>query len=93
MIETNAQELTGDWRTFAQRFGFRLSSSPHAGPAPTQLFGGALFQAGFEGLISFSAKCPDRKILAVFPARLAAPSRLKYDYSDAGGHGYTVSIP
>src|SRR3982750_3797968 len=62
-LETNAQELTGDWRAF----GNRPVPSVHAGRAPTQSLGQALFETGeVKALLSFSARLPDYKILGLF---------------------------
>jgi RES domain-containing protein len=92
MVNTNAQELTGDWRSFADRLVIS-PGGPHAGIAPTQQIGGELFNLGFKGLMSFSAKQPGAKILAVFTQRLLDPCWVRYNYDDDQGRRQTVQIP
>jgi RES domain-containing protein len=46
VIETNAQELTGDWRSYATRFPPVGPPAPHTGTPPTQSLGRALFALG-----------------------------------------------
>jgi RES domain-containing protein len=96
LIGTNAQELTGDWREFAKRptpaHGAR---APHTGEAPTQQLGAELYRlGGFKGLVSFSAKRPERKVIAVFTQRLAhSPCWIRYSYDDEYGRRQTIRIP
>ena len=62
VIETNAQELTGDWRGYATRIPPAGPPDPHTGTSPTQSLGGALFALGSpQGFVSFSATLPDYK--------------------------------
>jgi hypothetical protein len=93
-LGTNAQELTGDWRSFAHRaMPAGGKTTPHAGLSPTQLLGAELFAGGFKGLISFSAKCPARKVLAVFPESLAVPCYIQYTYEDHQGKHQIIKVP
>jgi len=87
MIRTSAQELTGDWRSYAVRKPQGPESiSPHWGDAPTQRLGAELFHVGkFKGLISFSAPVPDRRILVVFTEHLDGADSLSYEYTDTSG--------
>ena len=91
-IGTNAQELTGDWRSYGTRVG---PPAPHTGVPPTQNLGSALFALGsLQGFVSFSATLPDYKILVVFPARLrGTPDYLQYSYPDPAGAIQVRRIP
>jgi RES domain-containing protein len=91
VLSTNAQELTGDWLSFSNRPG----GAPHAGKAPTQELGEALFNLGsVKGFVSFSAKLPDYKILGVFIGRLVSgQDEIKYSYHDRHGILQTIIIP
>jgi hypothetical protein len=94
IIETNAQELTGDWRAYKHRRStYGSVSTTHTGPAPTQQLGQALFDADFKAFVTFSAVNPRYKTLAVFTERLVAPDRLLYDYEDDSGQAQNISIP
>jgi hypothetical protein len=91
-VETNAQELAGDWRSYANR---KLSppSSPHADKSPTQELGEELFRLGIhKGFTSFSAKVPDYKILGIFVGRLTDAKSIEYPYRDLFGVLQTVVI-
>ncbi len=91
MLETNAQELTGDWRAF----GNRPVPSVHAGRAPTQSLGQALFETGeVKALLNFSARLPDYKILGLFTQRIIGSScSVRYSYRDLQGELKTIRIP
>jgi len=93
-IETNAQELTGDWRGFHQRPALGSTLSPHTGKAPTQQLGEELFRLGScHGFISFSARLPDYKILGVFPQRLrTSTNTVSYYYTDEIGQQRTIHL-
>lgn len=93
IVDTNAQELTGDWRSYPNRKS--TPPSPHAGKAPTQQFGDELFRlAVYKGFISFSAKLPDYKILAIFVQLLIrGTDKIDYTYHDLHGVLQTVSVP
>jgi RES domain-containing protein len=95
VIDTSAQELTGDWRSYATRIPPAGLPAPHTGTPPTQLLGSALFAlASLQGLVRFSATLPDYKILVVFPDRLkGTPDHLQYSYHDARGAIQVMRIP
>jgi hypothetical protein len=77
ILDTSAQELTGDWRGYQSR-GMSSSVPLPTGLAPTQELGGTLFSAGdVEGFITLSARLPDQMILAVFPQRMG-PRSIEY---------------
>jgi hypothetical protein len=58
LIETTAQELTGDWRSYQQRRPTSSVSQP-VRVAPTQALDAALFAVpGLEGFRTLSAKLP-----------------------------------
>lgn len=96
LINTNAQELTGDWRAYGQRTKpYGCTSSTHTDLSPTQRIGQALFECGgFQGLKTFSAVKPDRTNLAIFPERLIGTrSKIRYTYVDQGGLWNQMQIP
>jgi len=76
LVGTNAQELTGDWRSYAVRH--QVAGRPGSPPlAPTQRLGAELFgDTRFEALKTYSAKQPFSAVLVVFPQRLASSSRV-----------------
>ena len=81
-LNTNAQELTGDWKGY----DIRSSISPIANPkgiAPTQELGLELFKTGVEGFRSISARVPDHKTLTVFVDNLRTGISLRF--SDPSG--------
>lgn len=90
-IDTNAQELTGDWRGYSTR----IPPAPHTGSPPTQSLGNALFATvKFQGLLSFSATLPDYRILVVFTQRLKGTADyLQYSYHDDRGAMQVRRIP
>lgn len=78
LLDTTAQELTGDWKGYAMRTPMHSVSGP-VGLAPTQELGAALYDVpGLEGFITLSAKLPDSRNLVVFPQKLHSGSRLEY---------------
>jgi RES domain-containing protein len=86
-LQTSLQELTGNWRSYAQR---ARAACAHAHPpcAPTQELGKALYEReDIEGFIAFSAK-------AIFPGRLNGQnSWVEYNYIEANGDAKSVRIP
>ena len=94
-LDTNAQELTGDWRSYATRMPPAVPPGPHTGVPPTHDLGNALFALGkHQGLISFSATLPDYKILVVFPDRLKGTGDyLQYSFHDDRGAMQIKRIP
>ncbi|HMF79254.1 MAG TPA: hypothetical protein VK604_26580 [Bryobacteraceae bacterium] len=94
-IDTNAQELTGDWRSYATRIPPAVPPTPHSGAPPTHDLGSMLFALGkHQGFISFSATLPDYKILVVFPGRLKGTTDyLQYSFHDDRGAMQVKRIP
>lgn len=90
LLDTTAQELTGDWR------GYHLRAPGHSviqpvGAAPTQDLGAALFAVPrLEGFRTISAKVPHSCNLVVFPQKLATGSHLTFINNITGT---TESIP
>jgi hypothetical protein len=86
-IDTNAQELTGDWRSYFTRIQPAVPPAPHTGVPPTHSLGNALFGLRkHQGLITFSATLPDYRILVVFPCRPnETADYLQYSFHDDRG--------
>ena len=92
MVETNAQELTGDWRSYATRISPFVPPGPHSGLPPTQSLGLALHGlARHQGLTTL----PDYKILVIFPDRLSKGSAdyVQYSFHDDRGAMHVRRIP
>jgi RES domain-containing protein len=84
LLETSAQELTGDWRGYQQR-GPLTSVSQPVGLAPTQDLGAALFgESGLEGFRTFSARLPYHSTLIVFPEKLQPGSTVAFHHPYTG---------
>ena len=79
VLETTAQELTGDWDGYQQRNAMTLVTNP-VGHAPTQELGEALFRRGVEGSRSLSARLPYNRTLVVFPEKLRRGSHVIFSY-------------
>lgn len=78
IFDTNAQELTGDWRGFKLRSSSTSVAVP-TGTAPTQELGAALYAVpNLEGFLTISAKLSDQMILVVFPDKLLPTSSIKH---------------
>jgi hypothetical protein len=85
LIETTAQELTGDWRGYQHRTAARSSVQEPVGTAPTQDLGEAVFGLpGIEGFRTLSAKLAYHRNLIVFPEKMFKGSRL--EFRDASAH-------
>lgn len=86
LLDTSVQELTGDWRGYAQRSATTNISNP-TGTAPTQHLGEAIHRdpRNLEGLLTASAKVPYNRNLVVFPDHLRATSFVEYAWTDANG--------
>jgi hypothetical protein len=85
LLETTAQELTGDWRGYRQRTSAAASIQEPVGTAPTQDLGEALFAAlGVEGFRTLSAKLPYHRNLVIFPQKMFKGSRLEFHDPSAG---------
>jgi len=68
--------------------------SVHAGEAPTQQLGRRIYGLGiFQGLISFAAVDPTRKILVVFPKLMGPSNLVSYTLTDTQGRVETIQIP
>jgi RES domain-containing protein len=96
IVDTNAQELTGDWRSYATRIPPTVPPAPHSGVPPTHSLGISLYSLGkYRGLVTFSATLPDYKILVVFPDRLMkrASDYLQYSFHDDRGAMQVKRIP
>ena len=74
-LQTNAQELTGDWDCYGYRSAKTVVSAP-VGISPTQELGMELFLAGIEGFWAISAKAPYQRNLVIFPQNLQARSSI-----------------
>jgi hypothetical protein len=85
LLDTTAQELTGDWRGYQLRGPAMPVSQPAATPAPTQQLGEMLHAvSGLEAFVSLSPKVPTHRILAVFPRKLEPGSHLIFKRDDTG---------
>lgn len=80
-LETNAQELTGDWKGYDTRNHMTQVSGP-TGIAPTQELGRALYMTGIEAFQSISARVPYERTLTIFPKNMRRGSSVVVsDYS------------
>jgi len=72
IFDTNAQELTGDWRAYGYRNPRKTSVRlPSGFPAPTQELGAALRNVpDLEGFETVSATVPHMRTLVIFPDKL-----------------------
>lgn len=78
ILETNPQELTGDWQGYQTR-GPHSSVTDPVGISPTQGLGQALFSVpSLEAFQTVSAKRSDHRSLVVFPQKLLADSSLEF---------------
>lgn len=86
LLDTNVQELTGDWRGYRQRSTATNVSQP-TGTAPTQALGETVHRdpRGLEGLLTVSAKVPYNQKLVAFPGHLRSRSFVEYEWTDAAG--------
>jgi len=84
LLETTAQELTGDWRGYQQRSPLTSVREP-VGTAPTQALGAALFAVpALEGFRSLSAPLPYHSTLIVFPQKLQPGSVVAFHHPYTG---------
>ena len=76
IVLTSAQELTGDWRSYYLRSPNWATRQSFWKIIPTQRLARAIFQdmRRIEGIITYSARVPDRKCLVVFPHNLRQKS-------------------
>lgn len=78
LLNTTAQELTGDWLGYRLRGPGTTVQAP-GGMAPTQDLGAALYGVSdLEGFKSLSAKAPYHQVLAIFPQKLLRGSRVSW---------------
>ena len=85
VLDTTAQELTGDWRGYQLRNKGTPVRQPAGSPAPTQELGEALFVTPhLEGFRTLSARVPTKMILVVFPEKLVPGSHIVFEYQDNG---------
>lgn len=79
LLQTNAQELTGDWRGYSDRKVGGPMTGVEVGSAPTQQLGYSLYSvAGIEAFLTFSAKIPTYRCLVVFPNKLRSTSSVQF---------------
>lgn len=89
MLETNAQERTGDWNGYQQRergvsLPLGVLTAP-TGLAPTQQLSWELHQdPRVKGIIGISAKVPTTCCLGVFTHKLRSPDQLSWDDPNTG---------
>lgn len=84
LLETTAQELTGDWRGYQQRSPLTSVCEP-VGTAPTQALGAALYAVpGLEGFRTLSAPLPYHSTLIVFPQKLQPGSVVAFHHPYTG---------
>jgi RES domain-containing protein len=78
LLETSAQEITGDWLGYRLR-GPSVTVKAPTGLAPTQQIGEILYRASVvEGIRTISAKVPYHEILVVFPEKLLPDSSISW---------------
>lgn len=80
IFDTNAQELTGDWRAYGYRIPRTTSVGlPSGFPAPTQELGASLYNVpDLEGFETISATVPHLRTLVVFPDKLHLQSEVTF---------------
>jgi hypothetical protein len=84
ILETTAQELTGDWEAYYNR-GPTSSIKLPSGPAPTQLLGKAIHSLiGVEGMRVPSAKDATHMNLVIFADKLRPGSSVVFHYEGTG---------
>ena len=84
LLDTSAQELTGDWNGYHARSALTSVSGPLA-PAPTQDLGASLnARPMLEGFLTVSAKLPTYRNLVVFPQNLSARSFVEFENTATG---------
>ena len=86
LLDTSAQELTGNWTGYRQRGGTTAVRAP-IGTAPTQALGEAIHrdQRGLEGCLFVSARLAWHRNLVVFPDALRAGSFVQYEWTEPSG--------
>ncbi|HWQ32780.1 MAG TPA: RES family NAD+ phosphorylase [Blastocatellia bacterium] len=92
-LETNPQELTGDWIGYQIR---SLLTSVRAvpGPAPTQQLGNEINTlADIEAFCTLSAKAPDQMNLVIYPDKLRPGSFIEFFNPTTGKTERLISDP
>jgi RES domain-containing protein len=85
LIDTSAQELTGDWRGYLLRNPHPTLRAPYWTNVPTQKLGRALHGVrGLEGFVTYSAKVATHRALVVFPSKLKRGSYLQFNNPTTG---------
>jgi hypothetical protein len=88
-LDTNVQELTGDWKGYHARTRLTSVSQPRGTPAPTQDLGKELYLTGVEGFRAISAKVPFHRTLTVFTDNLQR-GRSSLAFTDPSGNTYRI---
>jgi hypothetical protein len=89
LLETNAQEITGDWNGYEWRGRglpppMGMLAAP-TGLAPTQQLARELFQNPLiKGIISISAKVPTTCCLVIFTHKMQSPDSLRWEDPNTG---------
>lgn len=89
LLNSSAQEITGDWRGYEKR-GLGLPPplgvlTAPTGLAPTQQLAWDLFQdPRIKGIIGISTKVPTTCCLVVFTHKMQAPDSLHWDDPNTG---------
>ncbi len=93
VLDSSAQELTGDWRGYRQRSSTTNVGNP-TGTAPTQALGEAIHRdpRGLEGLLTVSAKLPYNRNLVTFPGHVRPRSFVEYEWIDSAGVSHAFRI-
>lgn len=92
-LETNPQELTGDWIGYQIRSLF-TSVRAVPGPAPTQKLGNEINTlADIEAFCTLSAKAPDQMNLVVYPDKLLPGSFIEFFNPTTGKTERLISDP
>lgn len=83
LLQTNFQELTGDWHGYDLRRQAGATIQRSAQAAPTQELGLALYRIpGLLGFLTVSAKAPTRKNLVIFPDKIQTPADGQIEFTD-----------
>jgi hypothetical protein len=86
LLETTAQEITGDWLAYQLR-GPTTSVTAPTGVAPTQQLGAALHAVpNLEGFLAISATVPTSRTLILFPGKLQPGSSVEFSHATLGTH-------
>jgi hypothetical protein len=90
LLQSTAQELTGDWFGYQHRQR-SLSLNQPTGPAPTQELGAAMWGVPkLEAFKTVSSKVPDKRVLVVFPQKLRVGSRIDF-HDPAAGKNHVIT--